>query len=91
MTFLTFIRNNLTGYFILANKTPNNCNYLTSGYEYCGLLWFRGLIGGSPLNVDWVSVQLVNPMNTTYGCSEAVQALMEAWLVHHTCEADGNI
>lgn len=74
-------------FFTLTDMAnPNNANYLKSGFEHRGLKQYRILIGGLPLNADWVTVQ--NDAHTTHTYSEAIGALMEAWSVHH--KSDGN-
>jgi hypothetical protein len=62
-------------------------NYLRSGFEHRGLLRYRILIGGLPLNADWVEVSKGDPYKyDTY--SESIGTLLEAWSVHH--KSDGN-
>ena len=68
-------------FFTLANQNfVGNMNFLKSGFEHCGLLRYRVLLGGFPLNADWViDVQPVNPANTVNTYSESIQNLTEAW------------
>ena len=76
-------------FFTLANQNfVNNMNFLKSGFEHRGLLRYPVLLGGLPLNTDWINVQPVNPANINNTYSEAIQNLMEAWSVHH--KTDGN-
>ena len=65
---------------------PNNTNYLKSGLKHRGLKQYRILIGGLPLNTDWVTIQ--NNAHSTHTYSKEIGALMEVWSVHH--KSDGN-
>ena len=62
------------------STTSNNMNYFKTGFEHRGLLNYRVIIGGMPVNADFVNVTTPNKHNTY---SEAIGALMEAWSVHH--------
>jgi hypothetical protein len=75
-------------FFTFTDQTKReDMNYLRSGFEHRGLLRYRILIGGLPLNADWVEVSKGDPVKyDTY--SEAIGTLMEAWSVHH--KSDGN-
>ena len=55
-------------------------NYLSTQFQHRGLLQYRVVIGGLPLNADWVNVYNTSGQNTF---SESLYALMEAWSVHH--------
>jgi hypothetical protein len=68
-------------FFTLTDQSNSgNMNYMKTGFQHRGLKAYRVLVGGLPLNADWVSI------SEPYG--EAVTALMEAWSVHH--KTDGN-
>ena len=77
-------------FFTLANQNfVGNMNFLKSGFQHCGLLRYRVLLGGFPLNADWViDVQPVNPAHTVNTYSESIQNLTEAWSVPH--KTDGS-
>jgi hypothetical protein len=68
-------------FFVLTNSsTTNDMNYFKTGFEHRGLLQYRVVIGGMPINADFINVTTPNRFNTY---SEPVGALMEAWSVHH--------
>jgi len=68
-------------FFTLTDQTnTGNMNYMKTGFEHRGLKAYRFLIGGLPLNADWVKIE------EPYG--ESMSTLMEAWSVHH--KTDGN-
>lgn len=68
-------------FFVMTNSTTsNNMNYFKTGFEHRGLLNYRVIIGGMPVNADFVNVTTPTKHNTY---SEAIGALMEAWSVHH--------
>ena len=77
---------------IFFTMTPtnnyNNINRLKTGFMHRGLVRYRILIGGFPLNADWVTVREegVGITDQTYG--EAITTLMEAWLVHQKTEGN---
>jgi hypothetical protein len=75
-------------FFTFTDQTKReNMNYLRSGFEHRGLLRYRILIGGLPLNADWVEVSKGDSLKfDTY--SESIGTLLEAWSVHH--KSDGN-
>jgi hypothetical protein len=75
-------------FFTFTDQTKReNMNYLRSGFEHRGLLRYRILIGGLPLNADWVEVGKGDSVKfDTY--SESIGTLLEAWSVHH--KSDGN-
>ena len=76
-------------FFTLTNTTyVNDMNYMHSGFDHRGLKLYCVLIGGLPLNVDWVNVNFGPTGITENTHSEAVQILMEAWTVNH--KTDGN-
>ena len=56
-----------------------------------GLVRYRVLIGGFPLNADWVTVKEegVGVTDQTYG--EAITTLMEAWSVHQKTEGNATL
>ena len=55
-------------------------NHLKTGFQHRGLLQYRIVVGGMPLNADYVTVRNPTSYNTY---SEPIAALMEAWSVHH--------
>ena len=55
-----------------------------SGFKHCGLLNYRVVIVGMPVNVEFVNVTTLNKYNTY---SESIDALMEAWSVHHKTDS----
>ena len=68
-------------FFVMTDRsTRQNMNYLNTQFQHHGLLQFRVVIGGLPLNSDWVNVYNSNGQNTF---SEPLYALMETWSVHH--------
>ena len=68
-------------FFVLTNSsTTNDMNYFKTGFEHRGLLQYRVIIGGMPINADFINVTTPNRFNTY---SESIGALMEAWSVHH--------
>ena len=58
-------------------------NYFKTGFEYHGILQYRVVICGVPLNTDLSMLQLPNKYNMY---SESIIALMEAWSVHQKTE-----
>ena len=68
-------------FFVMTNTSlQNNMNYMKTAFEHRGIQNYRVVVGGMPLNADFVNV--TNPYSyNTY--SESVSALMEAWSVHH--------
>jgi hypothetical protein len=78
-------------FFTMTNQnTKENINYLRSGFEHRGLLRYRLVMGGMPLNADWT--QVVADHDGKYNIySEATQALMEAWSVHHKSEGSPSL
>jgi hypothetical protein len=69
------------------NSHVENINYMRSGFEHRGLLRYRILIGGLPLNADWVEVSKGDyTKKDTY--SEPIGTLMEAWSVHHKTDSN---
>ena len=74
-------------FFTMTNMaSPNNANYLELGLKHRGLKQFCILIGGLPLNTDWVTIQ--NNAHSTHTYSKAISALMEVWSIYH--KSDGN-
>jgi len=68
-------------FFVMTDQTMRqDMNYLNTQFQHCGLLQYRVVIGGLPLNADWVNVYNKTGQNTF---SESLYALMEAWSVHH--------
>ena len=68
-------------FFVLTNSTTTkDMNYFKPGFEHQGLLQYRVVIGGMPINADYINVTTPNKYNTY---SECIGALMEAWSVHH--------
>ena len=68
-------------FFVMTNLArTNDMNYLKTGFQHRGLLSYRIVVGGMPLNADFVTVRNPNSYNTY---SEPIAALMEAWSVHH--------
>jgi len=69
----------------------NNMNRLKTGFMHRGLVRYRVLIGGFPLNADWVTVKEegVGITDQTYG--EAITTLMEAWSVHQKTEGNATL
>ena len=59
-------------------------NYLKTGFQHRGLASYRVVIGGMPINVDYINVQPTTNVLNTY--SEPIGALIEAWGVHHKTE-----
>ena len=55
-------------------------NYFKTGFEHRGLLHYKVVIGGMPINVDYINVTTPNKYNTY---SESIGALLGAWFVHH--------
>ena len=53
---------------------------LKTGFKHRGLLQYRVVIGGMPINVGCINVTTPNKYNTYF---ESIGALMEAWFVHH--------
>ena len=49
-------------------------------FQHCGLLQYHVVIGGLPLNADWVNVYNPIGQNTLL---ESIHALMEVWSIHH--------
>lgn len=74
-------------FFTLTDQfTRENINYMKTGFEHRGLLRYRILIGGLPLNADWVEVSTKGDTTVYNTHSEAVSTLMEAWSVHQKTE-----
>ena len=73
---------------VTPTNNYNNINRLKTGFMHRGLVRYRILIGGFPLNADWVNVKEegVGITDQTYG--EAVTTLMEAWSVHQKTEGN---
>lgn len=62
-------------FFTFSNVSKkNDLNFLNSGFEHRGLINYRFLIGGVPVNADYVEVK------PPYG--EALSALFQAWSVN---------
>ena len=61
-------------------STRQAMNYLSTQFQHHDLLQYCVVIGGLPLNADWVNVYNPTGQNTF---SESINALMEAWSVHH--------
>ena len=76
---------------ITPTTNYNNMNRLKSGFMHRGLIRYRILIGGFPLNADWVTVKEegVGITDQTYG--EAITTLMEAWSVHQKTEGNATL
>jgi hypothetical protein len=67
-------------FFTFSNvSNKNNLNFLNSGFEHRGLLNYRFLIGGVPVNADYIEVK------PPYG--EALSALYQAWGVNIKTDA----
>ena len=65
-------------------STRQDLNYLSIQFQHHGLLQYRAVIGGLPLNADWVNVYNPVGQNTF---SEPIHVLMEAWSVHHKTDS----
>jgi hypothetical protein len=76
---------------ITPTNNYNDMNRLKTGFMHRGLVRYRILIGGFPLNADWVTVQEegVGITDQTYG--EAITTLMEAWSVHQKTEGNATL
>ena len=60
-------------FFVLTDQsTRQNMNYLSTQFQHRGLLQYRVVIGGLPLNADWVNVYNTSGQNTF---SESLYAL----------------
>jgi hypothetical protein len=67
-------------FFTFSNvSNKNNLNFLNTGFEHRGILNYRFLIGGVPVNADYVEVK------PPYG--EALSALYQAWGVNIKTDA----
>ena len=63
-------------FFVMTNLSrANDMNYLKTGFQHRCLLSYRIIVGGMPLNADYVIVQNPTCYNTY---SEPIAALMEA-------------
>ena len=63
-------------FFAMTDQsTRQDMNYLSTQFQHCGLLQYRVVIGGLPLNADWVNVYNPSGQNMF---SESLYALMEA-------------
>ena len=62
-------------FFVMTNQTTRqSMNYLNTQFQHRGLLQSRSVIGGLPLNADWINVYNQTSHNTF---SELLYALME--------------
>ena len=54
-------------FFVMTDQsTKQNMNYLSTQFQHRGLLQYRVVIGGLPLNADWVNVYNTSGQNTFY-------------------------
>ena len=51
-------------------------NYFKTGFKHHGILQYRVVIGGMPLDADFINDTTPNKYNTY---SKSIGALMEAW------------
>ena len=75
-------------FFTLTNmSTLNNMNYMKTGFEHRGIQSYEFRVGGLPINADAVVVDN-NISGTVQSYSQPIDALMEAWSVHHKTEGN---
>ena len=63
-------------------------NYLKTGFERRGLLNYRVVTGGMPVNADFINVTSPNKYNTY---SKPIGALMKARSTHHKTNGAPNL